>query len=94
MPHTKTTRMATPQLAAVIRERALQEQARNQVTLGAVRASIQEESTAWCDGEFLHPQDRTSLIIELDELIDNYGMAAQARDFLPARTVLTDTAAG
>ncbi|HET7158133.1 MAG TPA: hypothetical protein VFI62_04000, partial [Burkholderiales bacterium] len=61
----------------------LQQDPRNRVTLGEVRSSILEESTAWFEGELMHPQDRTSLINELDGLIDEYGMAANASDFLP-----------
>jgi hypothetical protein len=33
------------------------------------------------EGELLHPQDRTSVVIELDELIDAHGARAPARDF-------------
>lgn len=83
MSHVTITQVVAPELAAAIRQLTLQLSARNQVTLGAVRKSILEESTAWFEGELLHPQDRTSLINELDELIDEYGMAANASDFLP-----------
>jgi len=32
------------------------------------------------EGEFLYPQDRTFLVIELDELIDRYGIEARAHE--------------
>jgi hypothetical protein len=83
MSHVTTIQVAAPELAAAIRQLMLQQDARNRVTLGAVRASILKESTAWFEGELLHPQDRTSLINELDGLIDEYGMAANASHFLP-----------
>ena len=37
------------------------------------------------EGELLYPQDRTSLVIELDELIDRHGTRAAARDFTSRR---------
>jgi hypothetical protein len=52
-------------------------------TLGAVRAAVQKSGVTWSkEGEFLFPQDRTALVIELDELIDRFGVRARAADFL------------
>lgn len=70
-------RAATPELAQVIGQLALARPGK--LTLQAVRAALREESTHWAaDGELLHPQDRTSLLIELDELIEQYGAGANA----------------
>jgi hypothetical protein len=46
---------------------------------------LQGNSWAWTqEGELLHSQDRTALLIEIDELIEKHGMEASARSFLPA----------
>jgi hypothetical protein len=34
------------------------------------------------DGEMVYPQDRTFLVIELDELVDRDGAQAVARDYV------------
>lgn len=53
-------------------------------TLGAVRAALQKSGVTWSrEGELLFPQDRTALVIELDELIDAYGARAYAARVLP-----------
>jgi hypothetical protein len=49
-----------------------------------VRADLQQTGLQWSrNGELLHPQDRTSLLIELDGLIAQYGSKASAVDFIP-----------
>ena len=51
-------------------------------TLGEVRSEVAQGGMQWsADGELLYPQDRTSLLIELDDLIQQYGEAAPAFDF-------------
>ena len=53
-------------------------------TLADVRADLQMTGLQWSrNGELLHPQDRTSLLIELDGLIAQYGSEASAADFVP-----------
>lgn len=53
-------------------------------TLEDVRVDLQQTGLQWSrDGELLHPQDRTSLLIELDGLIAQYGSKASALDFIP-----------
>ena len=51
-------------------------------TLRDVRAALLERGMQWSgEGELLHPQDQTSLIIELDDLIKDYGEGASAIEF-------------
>ena len=55
------------------------------LTLNDVRLALQRNSSAWTqEGELLHPQDRTSLLIEIDELIEKHGKEASAAGFLPS----------
>jgi hypothetical protein len=78
-------RRATPELARVIR--AVAAQGARSPTLRAVRAALQKSGVTWSkEGELLFPQDRTALVIELDELIDGYGAKAKAVDFLARKT--------
>ncbi|MGZ8153751.1 MAG: hypothetical protein ACXW2I_05280 [Burkholderiales bacterium] len=80
--------LMTPALTAAILDIVPATQGHIPLTLGAARYAIEHERIVWSDdGELLHPQDRTSLVIELDELIDEYGMEAAALQFMPARRV-------
>ena len=55
-------------------------------TLRDVRAALLERGMQWSgEGELLHPQDQTSLIIELDDLIKDYGEDASASEFVDAQ---------
>lgn len=55
-------------------------------TLKALRAALQREAVHWSsEGELLTPQDRTALIIELDELIDAHGPDAELAALAAAR---------
>jgi hypothetical protein len=55
------------------------------LTLRKVRDELQHEGVTWSrEGELLFPQDRTALVIELDELIEKHGMKARAEDILAA----------
>jgi hypothetical protein len=79
----RTGAATTPELAAVIRALMAAGRVARRPTLGAVRAALQKGGVTWSkDGELLFPQDRTALVIELDELIDRFGMRARAGDFL------------
>ncbi len=52
-------------------------------TLGEVRVALVERGTGEAlEMEFLHPQDETSLLVELDRLIEEYGEEATAIDFV------------
>jgi len=49
-------------------------------TLAALRDVLQGRGVTWSqEGEVLFPQDRTALIIEVDELIDALGPDAESR---------------
>ena len=55
-------------------------------TLRDVRTALLERGMQWSgEGELLHPQDQTSLIIELDDLIKEYGEGASATGFVDAQ---------
>jgi hypothetical protein len=55
------------------------------LTLNDVRLALQRNSSAWTqEGELLYPQDRTALLIEIDELIEKHGKEASATGFLPS----------
>jgi len=55
-------------------------------TLNALRAALRQEAVHWSrDGELLFPQDRTALLIELDELIDALGADAETTVLATAR---------
>jgi hypothetical protein len=54
-------------------------------TLRDVRTALLESGMQWSgEGELLHPQDETSLIIELDDLINEYGEGTSATEFVNA----------
>lgn len=56
-------------------------------TLRDGRTALLESGMQWSgEGELLHPQDRTSLIIELDDLIKEYGGGASATDLVDAES--------
>lgn len=53
------------------------------LTLHEVRVTLQSNHSLWSqEGELLHPQDRTALLIEIDQLIDRHGGETPARDLL------------
>ena len=73
-------------LSAAIEALASDPQRRQPPTLADVRADLQMTGLQWSrNGELLHPQDRTSLLIELDGLIAQYGSKAPAVDFVPQK---------
>lgn len=83
----KARRRASPELAAAIQELAGERGRPSGPTLAEVRSALQSGVTLSPEGELLFPQDRTALVIELDELIETHGMRARAEDFLAgART--------
>ena len=52
-------------------------------TLEEVRVALVERGTSEArETEFLHPQDETSLLVELDRLIEEFGKEASAIDFV------------
>jgi len=71
-------------LSAAIEALASEPQRKQPPTLADVRADLLMTGLQWSrNGELLHPQDRTSLLIELDGLIAQYGSKASAVDFVP-----------
>jgi hypothetical protein len=51
-------------------------------TLKEVRSVLVKRTPGVREKEFLHPQDATSLLVELDRLIEEYGDDASAIDFI------------
>ena len=81
-----TRRRASPKLSAAI-ERLASAPERKTLTLAEVRADLEKTGMQWSpNGELLFPQDRTSWLIEIDELIALYGEQAPALEFLSAKT--------
>lgn len=77
-------RTASPELSAVIRSLAASSSRKTRLTLAKVRAAMQGPGVTWSrEGELLFPQDRTALLIELDELIDAHGARSDALALLP-----------
>jgi hypothetical protein len=84
-PSTGTPAHASADLRAVISVLLSANRRETGLTLHDVRLALQGNSWAWTqEGELLHSQDRTALLIEIDELIEKHGMEASARSFLPA----------
>jgi hypothetical protein len=55
-------------------------------TLGEVRVALRDTvGRVAAEAASLHPQDRTSMIVELDELIEEYGEEVPAIDFVAAK---------
>jgi hypothetical protein len=72
----------SPELGSAIRSIAAGRGSRR-TSLADVRKALQKTPVTWSkEGELLFPQDRTALVIELDELIDRYGARALAGEFL------------
>ena len=62
-----TNTLMTPALTAAILNIVPATQGHIPLTLGAARYAIEHERIVWSsEGELLHPQDRTSLVIELE----------------------------
>lgn len=73
---------ASPELRQVIESLIADSTVPSGATLRDVRAAVAGAGIFVSgEGELLHPQDRTFLVIELDEIIDRHGMSAVARDF-------------
>lgn len=70
---------ASPELSALIRAMARAGTRARPLTLRDVRDAVQQAGVTWSrEGELLFPQDRTALVIELDELIDAHGAGTAA----------------
>jgi len=74
---------ATPELSQVIGSLIESAAVPPQPTLSDIRAVVIDGGIFVSgEGELLYSQDRTSLVIELDELIDCHGTGAAARPLL------------
>lgn len=74
--------IASPELRQVIASLIADSAVSSRATLCDVRAVVAGDGIFVSgEGELLHPQDRTFLVIELDEIIDRHGMSAVALDF-------------
>ena len=72
----------TPVLSMLIADLIAESAVSRAATLGSVRKLVAGDGIFLsAEGELLHPQDRTALVIELDELIESHGVQARARDF-------------
>ena len=77
---------ASPELSMVMKAVAADPSRTGAPTLADVRAAVQGGGTQWSpEGELLHPQDRTGLVIEIDDLIGRYGADARAERFARSR---------
>ncbi len=73
----------SPELSAAIERLVKDPERKAAPTLGALRADLEMTGLQWsANGELLHPQDRTAQLIELDDLIGQYGEEASALDFV------------
>lgn len=80
------SRPVSPELSARIRGMARAAPRERSLTLREVRDELEQAGVSWSgDGELLFPQDRTAIMIELDELIDAWGPAADAKDLVARR---------
>ena len=76
------TTPATPELSQVIESLIEGSEVPPLATLSDIRAVVLDDGIFVSgEGELLYPQDRTFLVIELDELIDCHGTEASAREF-------------
>jgi NAD(P)-dependent dehydrogenase (short-subunit alcohol dehydrogenase family) len=72
----------SPELSAII-ERLTDDADRDELpTLDDVRAAVEEADGRDAEDERRHPQDRTSVVAELDDLIEEFGGDALAVDFI------------
>jgi hypothetical protein len=76
----------SPELAKVLRATIEDHEQAQPATLGDVRARLAQSGMQWsAEGELEFPQDRTSLIIELDGLIGEYGEKTPAVELIDVR---------
>jgi hypothetical protein len=72
--------LGSPALGAAIRAFIAGGRVGRRPTLTDIHKALQK-GVSWSEGEIQFPQDRTALVIELDELIDRFGPRARAEDF-------------
>jgi len=75
--------VASAKLSAVLSAIVTNSKRGRAPTLGEARAELQRGGVQWSgEGELLYPQDRTSLLIELDDLIGRFGAQAPVKSFI------------
>jgi len=75
----------SPKLSRLINE-LLEREGTTPETLADVRAALRARGGASVrQTEFLHPQDQESLLVEIDQLIEEFGPEARAVDFVLKR---------
>lgn len=81
LPIDVTTRVST-ELSAIIEALVNDPDREEPLTLEEVRAIVDEGDSGTAELELLHPQDRTSALAELDDLIEEFGGEVLAADFV------------
>jgi hypothetical protein len=82
-PPNDAAKRVSAELSAVIEALSNDPQRERPPTLEEVRADLEQTGLQWSrNGELVFPQDRTSLLIELDGLIAQYGGKASAVDLV------------
>lgn len=73
----------SPALSEILEAQVNNPEAIQLATLGAVRAALVEgELSEVYDADRLHPESARSILAELDDLIEEFGEEASARDFV------------
>jgi hypothetical protein len=73
----------SPELSAAVDALVSDPDREEPPTLDDVRVALKTESLRWSrEGGLLHPQDRTLIVVELDELIRRHGEDAAAEAFI------------
>lgn len=76
----------SPELSSIMELMVNDPDREEQATLGELRATLREsKGEDAMELEALHPQDRISLTVELDALIDEYGEDGTVADFVNAK---------
>jgi len=85
-PATSELTRATPELCQLVESLIVSSAVSPDATLSDIREVVIADGIFVSgEGELLYPQDRTFLVIELDELIERHGARAAARDFMGRR---------
>ncbi|HTT40050.1 MAG TPA: hypothetical protein VMH32_20570 [Burkholderiales bacterium] len=74
----------SPELSELIEKMANDPDREEPATLGDVSAALKHKADA-VHVASLHPQDRTSILVELDELVEEFGAEAPAIDFVAVK---------
>ena len=75
----------SPELSTIIEAFVNDPDREEPPTLDEVRAAIDEDNAGVAELEALHPQERTSALAELDDLIEEFGGEMLAADFVVSK---------